>query len=195
VLDTACRSLRQWSDAGLRTVPLSVNLPMSSLSDTSLLDQLDKLMRRYRLRPASLMLEITETMLMQDVAAVVALLDRLRTRGYGLSLDDFGTGYSSLSYLKRLPMDELKIDRMFITDAAPGGRDGALASAIITLGSELGLQLVAEGVETPEQSAFLLGRGCNVQQGFLFSRPLPKAEFEQLLGAGEIRRAQALVAL
>jgi EAL domain-containing protein (putative c-di-GMP-specific phosphodiesterase class I) len=136
------------------------------------------------------MLEVTETMLMQDVASVVSLLDRLRTRGYGLSLDDFGTGYSSLSYLKRLPMDELKIDRMFITDAARGGRDGALAAAVITLGSELGLQLVAEGVETAEQSAFLLGRGCHVQQGFLFSRPLPPAAFEELLGMGSIRRGQ-----
>jgi EAL domain-containing protein (putative c-di-GMP-specific phosphodiesterase class I) len=172
---------------------VSVNLPMSSLSDASLADQLDELMQHYRLRPASLMLEITETMLMQDVASVVALLDRLRTRGYGVSLDDFGTGYSSLSYLKRLPMDELKIDRMFITDAARGGRDGALASAVITLGSELGLQLVAEGVETREQSAFLLGRGCNVQQGFLFSRPLPEDVFEKLLSAGTIRRAEAQI--
>jgi EAL domain-containing protein (putative c-di-GMP-specific phosphodiesterase class I) len=110
-----------------------------------------------------------------------------------VSLDDFGTGYSSLSYLKRLPMDELKIDRMFITDAARGGRDGALASAVITLGSELGLQLVAEGVETREQSAFLLGRGCNVQQGFLFSRPLPEDVFEKLLSAGTIRRAEAQI--
>jgi diguanylate cyclase (GGDEF)-like protein len=191
VLDTACRGLRQWSDAGLRTVPVSVNLAMSSLSDASLADQLDELMQHYRLCPASLMLEITETMLMQDVTSVVALLERLRTRGYGVSLDDFGTGYSSLSYLKRLPMDELKIDRMFITDAARGGRDGALASAVITLGSELGLQLVAEGVETPEQSAFLLGRGCYVQQGFLFSRPLPEDVFEQLLAAGTIRRVEA----
>ena len=190
VLDTACHSLRDWADRGLRIVPLSVNLPMSSMADARLLDQLDELTQRYLLRPESLMLEVTETMLMQDVASVVSLLDRLRTRGYGLSLDDFGTGYSSLSYLKRLPMDELKIDRMFITDAARGGRDGALAAAVITLGSELGLQLVAEGVETAEQSAFLLGRGCHVQQGFLFSRPLPPAAFEELLGMGSIRRGQ-----
>ncbi|HEX7435694.1 MAG TPA: EAL domain-containing protein, partial [Caldimonas sp.] len=107
-------------------------------------------------------------------------------RGYGLSLDDFGTGYSSLSYLKRLPMDELKIDRAFVTDAARGGRDGALAAAIIALGRELGLKVVAEGVETAAQSAFLLRRGCNVQQGYLFSRPVPAAEFERLLGAGSI---------
>ncbi len=193
VLETACQSLRQWSDAGLSTVPLSVNLATSSLADANLVDQLDQLMLRYRLRPSGLMLEITETMLMQDVASAAAMLERLRTRGYSVSLDDFGTGYSSLSHLKRLPIDELKIDRMFITDAAHGGRDGALAAAVITLGSELGLQLVAEGVETAEQSAFLIGRGCNVQQGFLFCRPLPAAAFAQLLGSGSVQCADAEV--
>ena len=127
------------------------------------------------------MLEMTETMLMRDVEAGIALLETLRAAGYQLSLDDFGTGYSSLSYLKCFPMDELKIDRAFITEAPRGGRDGALAVAIITLGRELGLHVVAEGVETPEQSAFLLRHGCNVQQGYLFSRPVPEDAFEQLL--------------
>jgi diguanylate cyclase (GGDEF)-like protein len=184
VLEAACRSLREWSDAGLPSIPLSVNLPASSLTGTTLIGKLDALMLRYALSPSSLMLEMTETMLMRDVESSVALMESLRARGYGLSLDDFGTGYSSLSYLKRLPMDELKIDRAFVTDAARGGRDGALAAAIIALGRELGLKMVAEGVETPAQSAFLLRRGCNVQQGYLFSRPLPAAAFESLLRAG-----------
>jgi EAL domain-containing protein (putative c-di-GMP-specific phosphodiesterase class I) len=184
VLHTACASLRRWADAGLPAVPLSVNLPASSLADAKLLEQLDGLMQQYGLHPSSLMLELTETMVMRDVNAAVAVLDRLRAMGFALSLDDFGTGYSSLSYLKRLPMHELKIDRAFITDAARGGRDAALAAAVITLGSELGLSVVAEGVETVEQSDFLIGRGCSLQQGFLFSRPVPLGVFEDMLATG-----------
>ncbi len=187
VLDDACKSLRRWSDMGLPALPLSVNLPASSLADASLPDKLDGLMRLYRLHPSCLMLELTETMVLHDLAAATVMLDRLRAMGFGLSLDDFGTGYSSLSHLKRLPMNELKIDRAFITDVARGGRDSALAVAIITLGSELGLQVVAEGVETEEQSAFLIGRGCELQQGYLFSRPVPQAGFEQMLETGTTR--------
>ena len=125
------------------------------------------------------MLELTETMVMRD-------------KGFGLSLDHFSTGYSSQSHLKRVPMNELKIDRTFITDVARGGRDSAPAAAIITLGSELGLQLVAEGVATAEQSEFLLGRGCELQQDYLFSRPLPQDAFEQMLKTGTTRAAEAV---
>jgi len=192
VLNAACSSLRRWSDQGLGELPLSVNLPASSLADARLLDQLDGLMQHYDLNPSCLMLELTETMVMRDVASTIEVLGRLREKGFGLSLDDFGTGYSSLSYLKRLPMSELKIDRAFITDAARGGRDGALAAAIITLGNELGLQVVAEGVETAEQSEFLLSRGCAMQQGYLFSRPVPQAAFEQMLKTGTARAIEAI---
>jgi diguanylate cyclase (GGDEF)-like protein len=191
VLENACRSLREWRDSGLPDLPLSVNLAAPSLTGMALLGKLDALMRRFDLRPASLMLEITETILMKDVESGIALLQTLRDRGYGVSLDDFGTGYSSLSYLKRFPLDELKIDRAFVTDAATGGRDSALAAAIIALGRELGLHVVAEGVETREQSDFLLRRGCNVQQGYLFSRPVPAGEFAKLLRAGFLRPADA----
>ncbi len=182
MLESACLSLRAWSDAGLHQVPLSVNLAASSFTDVTLVAKLDALMHRHGLSSRRLTLEMTETMLMGDVASGVTLLETLRARGYQLSLDDFGTGYSSLGYLKCFPMDELKIDRAFITEAARGGRDGALAVAIITLGRELGLRVVvAEGVETPEQSAFLLRHGCNVQQGFLFSRPVPGDAFALML--------------
>jgi diguanylate cyclase (GGDEF)-like protein len=191
VLEAACRHLRAWSDAGLKSIPLSVNIAASSLTGTTLFATLDSVMARYGLEPASLMLEMTETMLMRDIESALAIMEALRARGYGLSLDDFGTGYSSLSYLKRFPIDELKIDRAFVTDAARGGRDGALASAIIALGRELGLQVVAEGVETAEQSAFLLRRGCNVQQGYLFSRPQPAEAFERMLREGAIRLRDA----
>jgi diguanylate cyclase (GGDEF)-like protein len=192
VLHTACKSLRRWSDQGRPNLPLSVNLPASSLADVGLPDQLDELMQRYRLHPSCLMLELTETMVMNDVAMSIGVLDSLRSLGFDLSLDDFGTGYSSLSHLKRLPMSELKIDRSFITDVARGGRDAALAAAIITLGRELGLQVVAEGVETQEQSEFLIGRGCELQQGYLFSRPVPQAEFELMLTTGSTRTTEAM---
>ncbi len=194
VLHAACSSLRRWADQGLRELPLSVNLPASSLADAGLPMQLDGLMRQYGLSPSSLVLEMTETMVMIDVALTIGVLGRLRDRGFGLSLDDFGTGYSSLSHLKRLPMSELKIDRAFVTDVARGGRDSALAAAIITLGNELGLQVVAEGVETAAQCAFLLGRGCELQQGYLFSRPLPQDAFEQVLKRGATPTPQAVAA-
>jgi diguanylate cyclase (GGDEF)-like protein/PAS domain S-box-containing protein len=192
VLETACRSLREWSDAGLPIVPLSVNLAAPSLTGVALVGKLDALMRRFDLQPECLMLEVTETMLMRDIESGVVLLETLRARGYGLSLDDFGTGYSSMSYLKRLPLDELKIDRAFVTDAARGGRDGALAAAIIALGREFALQVVAEGVETLEQSSFLLRRGCNLQQGYLFARPMPAEAFARLLRRGSIDLAPVI---
>jgi len=187
VLESACSHLRRWHDAGLPCGPISVNLAASSLADAGLADTLDTLMHRHGLATHCLTLEMTETMLMRNVESGVALLETLRARGYGLSLDDFGTGYSSLSYLKRFPIDEIKIDRAFVTDSARGGRDGALAAAIIALGRELELHVVAEGVETLEQSAFLLRRGCNVQQGYLFSRPVPAWAFERLLVPGAIQ--------
>ena len=186
VLHAACQSLRRWRDQGLPMLPLSVNLPASSLADVRLLDQLDGLMRQYRLDASCLMLELTETMVMRDVATAIDVMEGLRGRGFALSLDDFGTGYSSLSYLKHLPMSELKIDRAFVTEVARGGRDGALAAAVITLGSELGLKVVAEGVETRKQSEFLISRGCPLQQGYLFSRPVPQASFEAMLGTATI---------
>jgi EAL domain-containing protein (putative c-di-GMP-specific phosphodiesterase class I) len=112
-----------------------------------------------------------------------------------LSLDDFGTGYSSLSYLKRFPVHELKIDRSFVVDVCSGGRDGALAASIIALGREFGLRVVAEGVETGEQAAFLLGQGCPHQQGYLFARPMPGDAFDALLVEGVVtERARPLVA-
>ncbi len=181
MLESACVSLSAWRDAGLPVPPLSVNLAALSLTDPSLLCKLDAWVQRFGLAPTQLVLEVTETMLMREVESSIALLEALRARGYGLSLDDFGTGFSSLSYLKRFPLDELKIDRAFVTDAARGGRDGALAAAIIALGRELGLRVVAEGVETSAQKTFLLQHGCTAQQGYLFSRPVPAAVYESML--------------
>jgi len=121
---------------------------------------------------------------MVDAERTIARLHSLRDQGFSLSLDDFGTGYSSLSYLKRFPIDELKIDRAFVTDVARGGKDAAIALSIIELGKQFGMRVVAEGIETREQADFLLAHGCSIQQGFLFSRPLPVERFEALLRSG-----------
>jgi len=181
VLETACADLRHRADKGLRAVPVSVNLASPSFADDGLRTNLQALLARHQLTPSCLVLEVTESLLMSDVERAVARLQELRDMGFKVSLDDFGTGYSSLGYLKRFPIDELKIDRSFVTDAWRGGRDGAIAVSVIALGRVFGLQVVAEGVETMGQSSFLLAHGCRHQQGYLFARPMPGTEFDALL--------------
>lgn len=186
VLETACADLRQRADMGLQSVPVSVNLASPSFASDGLSAQLDALLARYRLDPSCLVLEVTESLLMSDVERAVARLQELRDRGFRVSLDDFGTGYSSLGYLKRFPIDELKIDRSFVTDVWRGGRDGAIAVSIIALGRVFGLHVVAEGVETMGQSAFLLAHGCSHQQGYLFAKPMPGEAFNAMLVNGVV---------
>ena len=186
VLETACADLHARARAGLRRVPVSVNLASPSFVQDGLAAQLEALLEKYQLDAACLTLEVTESLLMINVDQAVARLHELRERGFKVSLDDFGTGYSSLSYLKRFPIDELKIDRSFVTDAWRGGRHGAIAASIITLGREFGLLVVAEGVESAEQAAVLLGHGCSQQQGYLFARPMPGLEFDRLLVKGVV---------
>jgi diguanylate cyclase (GGDEF)-like protein/PAS domain S-box-containing protein len=187
VLETVCSDLARWRNAGQTVVPVSVNLASPSFSSDALPAQLTDMVQRHGLTPAALVLEVTESILMADIDRVVVRLEGLRALGFSVSLDDFGTGYSSLSYLKRFPIDELKIDRTFVTDAWRGGRDGAIAASIIALGREFGLRVVAEGVETPEQAQHMVKMGCVYQQGFLFSRPVPADEFARLLDKTSLR--------
>ncbi len=184
VLDTACADMRQRMDAGLPAVPVSVNLASPSFAHDALPGQLAALLARHRLDAAQLVLEVTETLLMADTDRVIMRLDALRARGFHISLDDLSTGYCSLSYLKRFPVDELKIDRAFVTDAWHGGRHGAIAASIIALGREFGLRVVAEGVETADQARFLLEHGCVFQQGYLYARPMAGPQFDALLRSG-----------
>ncbi len=184
VLAEACRQLAAWRQAGLPALTLAVNLSAPSFADPALDERLAALLARHGLAPGCLVLEVTESLLMREPEATAARLAALRARGFALSLDDFGTGYSSLSYLKRFPIDELKIDRSFVIDAARGGRDSALAKAIIALGRDLGLRVVAEGVETAEQAAFLRRHGCLWHQGWLYARALPAEAFAALLAQG-----------
>lgn len=183
MLVQACAWSKRWAARGL-PLKVSVNVSGHNLTGPEVADRYEDILREHGLNPEQVVLEITESSVMSDTARGLGMLARLRLKGFGLSVDDFGTGYSSLGYLKRFPVDELKIDRAFVTDITNGGRDSALAAAIIALGHELGLKVVAEGVETQAQSDFLLARGCNVQQGYLFGKPMPAQAFEALYALG-----------
>jgi diguanylate cyclase (GGDEF)-like protein len=184
VVAAAARHLKQWADAGLDPVRISVNLASPSFLQDDIAEKLADAVHRAGVSPQQLVLELTESLLMVDAERTIVRLHNLRDRGFSLSLDDFGTGYSSLSYLQRFPIDELKIDRAFVTDVARGGKDAAIALSIIELGKQFGMRVVAEGIETREQADVLLAHGCAIQQGFLFSRPLPIERFEAELAAG-----------
>jgi len=192
VLEATCSHTRERIDAGLPMLPVSVNLASPSFADPALPQHLLALLARHGLPTSSLVLEVTESLLMTDVDRAVVRLAALRAQGFAIALDDFGTGYSSLSYLNRFPVDELKIDRSFITDVALGGRHSAIAASIIALGREFGLRVVAEGVETAAQAEALLRLGCGQQQGYLHARPMPAEAFAQRLRDAQAVDAQAV---
>jgi diguanylate cyclase (GGDEF)-like protein len=179
VLREACRQARAWQDEGLGGIVVSVNLSARQFKDDALMSQVFSALQDHQTRAALLELELTETILMENAESNVRLLSHLRSLGVRLSVDDFGTGYSSMAYLKRFPIDTLKIDRTFVRGLPADHEDGAIAQAIIGLAHTLGLQVVAEGAESAEQKAFLLEHGCDVIQGYFYSRPLPPAQFAQ----------------
>jgi diguanylate cyclase (GGDEF)-like protein/PAS domain S-box-containing protein len=181
VLQTACAELKAWQDAGNRALRMAVNLSGRQFRQRDLVEVVQRAMNAAGIDPQTLELEITESVLMQDASETTRLLDNLRALGVHLSVDDFGTGYSSLSYLKRFPIDALKIDRSFIRDIASDPDDAAITTAILAMAGGLGLEVVAEGVETMEQLAFLRGRECQMIQGYLFSKPLPAEQMRALL--------------
>jgi EAL domain-containing protein (putative c-di-GMP-specific phosphodiesterase class I) len=180
VLDEALRQARAWRDAGLPPVKVAVNLSARDFSP-SLPQRVVAALAAHGIGPEWLELEITESMLMHSTERVVAMMDELAAAGVALSLDDFGTGYSSLSYLKRFPIDTLKIDRSFVINMPGDSNDCAIAGAIVGMAKQLGHKVIAEGVETAEQLAFLRSLGCDEMQGYLFSAPLPADRFVDLL--------------
>lgn len=173
VLRTACRQVATWRDAGLGPINVSVNLSVRQTRDPHLLHDILDVLRETGVRPGQLELEITESVLMDNVNVNVDLLTRLRYEGIRLAIDDFGTGYSSMAYLKRFPIDQVKIDRTFVRDIPGNGDDEAITSAIIAMAHNLGLSVVAEGVETAAQLDFLRGAGCDIMQGYYFAEPRP----------------------
>ncbi|MBC8030603.1 MAG: bifunctional diguanylate cyclase/phosphodiesterase [Pyrinomonadaceae bacterium] len=180
VLRAACRQLKKWHVDGFKKLNLAINVSARQFQERAPADVIVKILAENRLDPTRVELELTESLLIADSDHVVQSLGKLKDIGVKLALDDFGTGFSSLEYLCRLPLDILKIDRSFVRAAS--SRDGAaLLSSIINLAHKLGLRVVAEGVETREQSTLLQGLGCDSLQGFLFSPPLPGEQFKRLL--------------
>jgi diguanylate cyclase (GGDEF)-like protein len=192
VLDHACRQLREWHDQGFTTLRMAVNLSTVQLHHTELPRVVNNLMQIYRLPPRSLELEVTETGLMEDISTAAQHLLSLRRSGALIAIDDFGTGYSSLSYLKSLPLDKIKIDKSFVQDLLDDDDDATIVRAIIQLGKSLGMQVIAEGVETAEQEAYIIAEGCHEGQGYYYSKPLPARELAVFLKQVERNNAAIL---
>ena len=181
VLTEACTQARRWHDAGHAGLRIAVNLSGRQLAQKNLVEIVAATLTRCAVARGMLELEITESLLMQDLERIAATLEALVALGVTVSMDDFGTGYSSLSYLKRLPIDVLKIDQSFVHDIGSDPDDAAIVQAIIAMAHSLGIKVIAEGVETAEQLAFLRRHRCDGMQGYYFSRPLPPEQFIKLL--------------
>jgi len=186
VLHAACRQAKAWEDAGHLQLPVAVNISARQLREGTLRDSVLGALAASGLDPHLLVLEITETAVMEDMDTAVAVLEDLGRLGVAIEIDDFGTGYSSLAYLKRLPIHRLKIDRSFVRDVPGTSDDEAIIRAIVSMAHSLKLDVIAEGVETADQAGFLRGLGCPDMQGFWLARPEPPVEFERLLIRGDI---------
>jgi EAL domain-containing protein (putative c-di-GMP-specific phosphodiesterase class I) len=174
-LQTACAQMKAWHDAGSPPLCVAVNLSARQFRHKGISSLIERVVGETGLDPQYLRLELTESNIMDNVEETITLLHELRATGVQLAVDDFGTGYSSLSYLKRFPISILKIDRSFVSDTTTDPNGSAIITAMIAMAHSLSLQVIAEGVETRDQLAFLRAQRCDAIQGFLFSRPLPAA--------------------
>jgi EAL domain-containing protein (putative c-di-GMP-specific phosphodiesterase class I) len=181
VLKQACAQNMAWLHQGSRPVSMAVNLSPRQFADENLLHDIDDALASCGMAPTLLQLEVTESMVMQNVARTIKVLNAIQSRGIRLAIDDFGTGYSSMSLMKQFPIDTLKIDRSFVRNLPDDREDRAIAQAIISMGKALGMTIVAEGVETTEQQTFLRNHGCDEMQGFLFSKPVVPENVPHLL--------------
>jgi len=179
VIAMACEQIKAWSlREETRLLDLAVNVSPRQFRQPGFVDEVRQMLTQTGIDPARLKLELTESVVLDNVNATVDKMNALKAFGVGFSMDDFGTGYSSLTYLKRLPLDVLKIDRSFVRDIATDASDAVIVQTIIGMAQSLGIDVVAEGVETVEQLDFLKRHGCRSFQGYLFSRPLSLEEFE-----------------
>ena len=184
VLKTACAQLARWqSDPARAHLSLAVNVSPRQFHQADFAQEVLQVLQRTGANPHQLKLELTESLLVEDVEGVIAKMALLKNQGVRFSLDDFGTGYSSLAHLKQLPLYQLKIDQSFVRDVLVDANDATIARTVIALGQSMGLNVIAEGVETEGQHAFLCAHGCNAFQGYLFSRPLPLDALEALLSS------------
>ena len=179
VLDTVCATLAEWADRPeMADLTIAVNVSARQFHHPDFVNHVFSTLARTCANPERLKLELTESLLVENVQEVIERMRALKARGISFSLDDFGTGYSSLSYLKQLPLEQLKIDQSFVRDILVDPNDAAIATTIIALAENLGLLVIAEGVETAEQRDFLANAGCQAYQGYFFGRPQPVQEFE-----------------
>ena len=181
VLQTVCEQIRDWRKQGLAAVPIAVNCSVRQLQGDLIMRQLRTALDSTRIEPGLLELEITESMMLQDPNHVSAVISDILRMGIKTSIDDFGTGYSSLASLKRLPVSALKLDRTFVKDLPNDTDDAAITRAVLSMARALGLEVIAEGVETSEQADFLQALGCEAYQGWLFSPAVPPESFAQFL--------------
>lgn len=182
VLHSACIQLAAWAKTRhLAHLSLAVNVSARQFRQAQFVEQIIQVIKNTGANPQHLKIELTESMLLDDVEDIIQKMSQLQSLGVRFSLDDFGTGFSSLNYLKRLPLDQLKIDQSFVRDVLVDQHDAAIATTIVALAKSMGLSVIAEGVETIEQQAFLANQGCLAYQGFLFSRPIPIGSFESLV--------------
>src|SRR5450759_3666992 len=185
VLETACTQLKAWEqDALTRDLVLAVNVSAKQFHQADFVAQVQATVQHHAINPMLLKLELTEGMLLENIEDTIATMNALKEIGVQFSLEDFGTGYSSLQYLKRLPLDQLKIDQSFVRDIVIDSSDKAIVSTIIAMAQSLNLNVIAEGVETEEQRQLLMERGCTHYQEYLFSKPVPIEQFEALLKQG-----------
>jgi EAL domain-containing protein (putative c-di-GMP-specific phosphodiesterase class I) len=184
MLGKACEQARAWIDSGLSLMTMAVNVSALEFRDQNFVDSLFGILEKSGLDPRILELELTEGVLMKHAESAAAVLETVRRRGVRVALDDFGTGYSSLSYLRSFPIDALKIDQSFVAQITAAGDDASIVTAVISMARSLRLRVVAEGVETLEQLAFLQAHGCDEAQGYYFSRAVLPVQFGELLRSG-----------
>jgi EAL domain-containing protein (putative c-di-GMP-specific phosphodiesterase class I) len=182
ILEAACAQIKSWeASEGTRHLVLAVNVSARQLATDEFVTQVEKLLFSTGITPARLKLEITESMMLGNVEAVISIIRQLKALGVSFAMDDFGTGYSSLQYLKRLPLDQLKIDQSFVRDITTDSSDQAIVGTIVAMADSLRLSTIAEGVEMQSQRELLALHGCRNFQGYLFSRPVPIATFARVL--------------
>jgi diguanylate cyclase (GGDEF)-like protein len=185
VLQSACDQLAAWQrDASTRGLSLAVNVSAKQFRQPDFVAQVQRILVESGAKPSQLKLELTESTVLENVEDTITKMRELKLLGASFSMDDFGTGYSSLQYLKRLPLDQIKIDRSFVRDITSDPNDAAIVQTIVAMTQALGLNVIAEGVETEAQRDFLDKHGCHAFQGFLFSKPVPLEQFEQLIHQG-----------
>jgi EAL domain-containing protein (putative c-di-GMP-specific phosphodiesterase class I) len=180
-LKTVCEQLVTWQKEGLSLIPVAVNCSGKQLEQDNFIDKIKRILIETRLEPSWLKLELTESLLVKNIEATLDKFQHLHQLGVKIDIDDFGTGYASLGYLQHFPFDTLKIDRSFVRNLDQNEKNAAITTAIIQMSHRLNFQVIAEGVETIAEKEFLAQHNCDIMQGYLFSYPLPPADFKQLL--------------